>query len=219
MKIEAVAAKRSRAHTRYKLKNGLLVPGVSTIIGVLNKPALLVWANNLGLAGIKMATYVDVLAEIGTIAHAMVIAHIKNEKFNPTNIPADLIDKAENCFLSYLEWERRHKVEPIKCEVPLVSEAHKYGGTMDFYGKIDGELTVRDFKTGKGIYSEYWYQVAAYRQLIEEHGHEVKNVGILNIPRTEDEEFSDPPPRPSTKVEWLMFWHCLQIYYLKKVKE
>ncbi len=52
MKTEAVAAKRSKVHTRYKLKNGLLVPGVTTVTGVLDKPALIIWANRLGLQGI-----------------------------------------------------------------------------------------------------------------------------------------------------------------------
>src|SRR5688572_16134547 len=122
MKVEKSAAKRSRAHTRYKLKNGELVPGVTTVIGILAKPALYNWYNNLGLQGIVGSTYVDVLAVIGTIGHDMICCHNRGVKFEPGDHPKDLIDKAENCFLSYLSWEKQHKIEPILCEAPLVSE-------------------------------------------------------------------------------------------------
>jgi hypothetical protein len=215
MKVEKVAAKRSRVHTRYKLKNGLLVPGVTTVLGVMNKPALVPWANKLGLQGIEVGKYVDVLAEIGTIAHEMILCHVKNEKFNTDNIPPDLIDKAENSFLSYLEWEKGHKVEPIECEVPLVSEIHKYGGCLDFYGRIDGVLTLKDYKSGKAIWPEHLYQVAAYKELAIENDMPVEAVGILQIGRAEDEGFSEKVIG-DTKIEWQIFWHCLQLYRLRK---
>jgi len=51
--------KRSRAHITYKLADGVPVPGVTTILSVLNKPALVKWANNLGLQGIDSSKYVD----------------------------------------------------------------------------------------------------------------------------------------------------------------
>ena len=47
MKTEQVT-KRSRAHITYKLADGTAVPGVTTVLSVLNKPALVKWANNLG---------------------------------------------------------------------------------------------------------------------------------------------------------------------------
>ena len=43
---------KSKAHQRYKLADGTQVPGVTTITGQLNKPALIIWANRLGLQGI-----------------------------------------------------------------------------------------------------------------------------------------------------------------------
>jgi hypothetical protein len=217
MKLEAVASKRSRVHTRYYTKSGRLVPGVTTITGQLDKPGLINWANQLGLQGHDCNKYRDVLAEIGTIAHAMVLSHWKNESFKSDNIAGDLIDKAENSFLSYLQWEKGHKVEPILCEVALVSENLLYGGTMDFYGKIDGKLAVLDLKSGKGIYTEHWYQVGGYRGLLIENGHDVEQCRVLNIPRTENEEFSDPPPRINTAIEQAIFGHLLEIYHLRKL--
>ena len=108
--------KKKQDSPRYYNKEGKLLPGVTTILGVLNKPALVSWANNLGLAGINVREYVDTLALVGTIGHDMVMHHNKGTKFDGSIYPDELINKAENCFLSYLHWEKQHKVEPILCE-------------------------------------------------------------------------------------------------------
>lgn len=211
--LEAVAAKRSKVHQRYYNKVGTLLPGVTTVLGVLNKPALVPWANNLGLQGIKVGAYVDTLAMVGTVAHDMICAHVKNVKFDPTNIPGDIIDAAENCFLKYLEWERKHVVEPILCEAPLVSEEYQFGGQVDFYGKIDGLLTLKDYKTSKGIFPEHLYQVSAYKTLLIENDHDVEALGILQIGRSEDEGFGEKVIADDSR-EWAIFEHCLALYKL-----
>ena len=56
--------KASKAHTRYYLQDGTLVPGATTVTGLLNKPALVKWANNLGLQGIDSSKYVDKAARV-----------------------------------------------------------------------------------------------------------------------------------------------------------
>src|SRR5688572_6935449 len=109
MHIEGVAAKRSRTHTRYRSASGTILPGVTTILGVLAKPALYRWNNQMGLAGVDTARYVDTLALCGTIAHEMILCHLQNRKFETNGHPADLIDRAENSFLSYCEWAKHHK--------------------------------------------------------------------------------------------------------------
>jgi len=215
MAIEKVAAKRAKTHTRYYDKSGMLLPGVTTVLGVLNKPALVPWANGLGLKGINVREYVDVLATIGTIGHDMICCHNKRVPFDRKSHPDELIDKAENCFLSYLAWEKQHKVEPILCEAALVSEKYGYGGSVDMLALVDGVPTIVDYKTGKAIYPEHIYQVSAYRQLLEENGHEVSNVRILQIGREETEGFSERVVT-DTAVEWELFEHCLAIYRLKK---
>jgi hypothetical protein len=173
MVIEIVAAKRSKTHTRYFKKSGTLVPGVTTVIGVLAKPALYPWHNKMGLAGIDTSKYVDVLALIGTLGHDLICCHNQQREFKPDGTPLELIDKAENCLLSYFEWAKQHKIEPILCEQQLVSEDFSYGGTVDMYALVDGVRTLLDYKTGKGIWPEHVYQVAAYRQLLQENGYPV----------------------------------------------
>src|SRR5262245_216140 len=124
--IEEVAAKRAKPHTRYYSKDGFLLPGTTTILGVLNKPALIPWANQLGLRAAKVRAYVDTLALIGTLGHDLISSHNKKVVFEPNGHPPELIDKAENCLLSYLEWAKHHTIEPLLCEAPLVSEQYGY---------------------------------------------------------------------------------------------
>lgn len=217
MEIEKVAAKRSKTHTRYYDKAGELLPGVTTALGILSKGALVPWANKLGLAGIEVSKYVDALAEIGTIAHAMILAHHKNEPFQTKNYPADLIDKAENCLISYFEWEKGHSVEPVLCEQAFISERLKYGGTIDLVAKIDGVLTLADYKSSKALYDEHVFQVAAYHQLLLENEINITAVRVLRVGREETEGFTDRPISPhELKVGTEIFNHCLSIYRMKK---
>lgn len=215
MKVEKVAAKRSKTHTRYYDKAGKLLPGVTTILSVLNKPALVPWANGLGLQGINVREYVDVLATIGSIGHDMICCHNRGVAFDPGEHPKDLIDKAENCFLSYLAWEKQHEVEPILCEEKLISEIHGFGGTLDMFARVDGIRTIVDYKTGKAIYAEHVYQVAAYRKALEERGQRAEAVRILQIGRDETEGFSEKVVTDTAR-EWQVFEHCLAIYRLQK---
>ena len=59
------------------------------------------------------------------------------------------------------------------------------------------------------------YQLAAYRQLLIEHGHTVDNVRIVRIGRDESEGFEDRIFGNLDKA-WQVFWHLRQIYDLRK---
>jgi hypothetical protein len=203
---------KSKAHQRYKLSTGEIVPSVTTITGQLNKPALIVWANKLGLQGIDSSKFRDDKADIGTLAHEMILAHLSKREPETEDYSKNQIDAAENSFLSYLEWEKQHLVTPILTEFQAVSETHKYGGAFDFYGSIDDTLEVVDFKTGSGIYDEMWLQVAAYGQLIKEP---IRRYRILNIPRTEDESFKEEV-KTDLSLHFEGFLKLLDFYYINK---
>ena len=206
----------SKAHTVYKLADGKTrVPGTTTITGLLNKPYLVKWANNLGLEGIDSSTYTDEAAKTGTLAHAMVQAHLQNEQLDMNQFSKVQIDLAENALISFFEWKSRHEIEPIKCEVPFVSETLKYGGTIDCYCTLDGKPTLLDFKTGKAIYEEYFVQLAAYRNLLEEQGLPVERCQILRIGRDETEGFEERAVTDTRKY-FEIFRNLLNVYYLKK---
>jgi len=209
------ATKRTKAHRTYTLEDGTIVPGVTTILGILSKPALVPWANKLGLAGIDSSKYVDEKAAIGTLAHEMIADYLRGVETDTSEYSKVQIDQAENATLAFFEWEKNHHIEPVLVEEPMVSEAFRFGGTIDCLGTVNGELCLVDFKTSSGIFPEMMTQVAAYRQLLLEHGHSPIRAIMLRIGRTADEGFEERLINHLDK-RWELFWHCLAIYNLQK---
>jgi len=211
-------SRKALPHITYHNEAEKVIPGATTIPGQLDKPALAPAANRLGLAGINSTEHWKGLAWIGTCAHLMVSADMKGEKPDLKDFSEADIDAAENSYLSYLSWAKDHEIIPILIETPLVSEAWQYGGTVDFYGFIDGTLTVMDYKTGKGIYPEMIMQIIAYSVLLEEHGHKVEQGRILRIGRDEDEGYDDKIIiLADCKPHWEAFLLLKELYPIMKV--
>lgn len=204
---------KARAHIRYKV-DGKAVPGVTTVIGLRAKPALVKWANNLGLAGIDSSKFTDDKASIGTLAHAMILDHFTGKQTDVSDYTPNQVDAAENSLLSFYEWEKGKTIKPVLIEAPLTSTIG-YGGTIDLYAVIDGVRTLVDFKTGSGIYDEHYYQLAAYKNLILESGQPVDQARILNIPRSEDEKFKEEVYTDFT-IGWDWFSTMLKIYQIEQ---
>lgn len=205
----------SKAHTVYKLADGKRVPGATSITGLLNKPHLVKWANNLGLEGVDSSKYVDEAAAVGTLAHELVQAHLQKYEVDKRAFSPVQVELAENSLLSFYEWVKRHKIKPIVCEEPMVSEKRKYGGTVDCYCMLDDVPTLLDFKTGKQIYEEYFVQTSAYKELLLEHGYPVERVQILRIGRDETEGFEERAITDTSKY-FRIFENLLDIYYLRR---
>ena len=216
---------RHKAHIRYRLADGSLVPGVTTVLSVLAKPALVPWANRLGLDGIDVAKHVDELAQAGTLTHAMVLADLTDGELDTDGYTKHEIELAENAFLSYLEWKKGHVLEPFAVETPMVSETWEYGGTPDFFGLLDGKASGLDFKTSKDIYPEHLHQVAAYWMLIETSTLPLRETnrlpgpveagGVIQVGRTEDEGFGTKF-MAGPGLHWDIFRYALEIYRLQR---
>lgn len=207
---------RYAAHPKQVLADGTKAVSVTTALGILAKPALIPWANRLGLQGIDSSKYVDSKARIGTLAHALILADLRGIEPDPREFTAVEMDQAENAVLKWFCWRKLHVIEPILVETGMVSETFRYGGIIDCFGLVDGVPTLLDFKTGKAIYDEHAYQLSAYRQMLIELGHEVQVSRILQIGREESEAFSE---RSWTNLdrEFEIFRHALAIYNLKKI--
>lgn len=206
----------TKAHTRYCTSDGKTVPGTTTVTGLLNKPQLVIWANRLGLEGIDSTKYRDKTANIGTCAHLMVQNYLAGvEQPDYSLFSQDDISQAENALLSFWEWEKTHKIEPLMLEQPMVSELYRYGGTVDCVAKMDDKIWLIDFKTGKAIYDEMAIQLAAYRNLLDANGIHVDGCRILRIGRSDDEGFDDKIFDNLDK-NWEIFYHLLQVYHLKQ---
>ena len=164
------------------MKNGDIVPGCTTVVAQIAKPALIAWANRKGLDGIDSARYTDNLADVGVLAHQLICTDLRGRETDTRDYSEAQIAQAETSFRIFKQWAAGKEIEPIVIETPLVSEQYGYGGQLDLYAEIDGVKELIDFKTGSAIWPEFVIQVTAYRQLLTEAGHKVDRVRIQNIP-------------------------------------
>ena len=193
-------SRHSRQHQQYYNSKRVRLPGVTTLVGLIDKPFLAPAANRLGLQGIDSVKHWAELAIIGRCVHEMIFCNLANFKPDLNDYTARQIGQAKNAFSKFREWKKHHTIEPILLEEPLVSEKYQFGGTMDIYGKVDGRLELIDAKSGSGIWPDMWLQMAGYYLLLEENGFRVDRRRILNIARDKTEDFAEEvrigPPKP-----------------------
>ena len=171
----------------YKIDNKK-VPSVTTILGRFkNATGLLIWANQIGLKGQLYQDELKKAGDIGTALHDLAEIHVKEEYYE---LPQD--EKVRNCFNQFLEWWDNNNYKVTWTEKHFCSEKYLYGGTPDL---LVNENILVDFKTSKGIYSDYLVQGSAYAKLIEENeNRKIDKFIICRFPKdnsqTEIKEFS-----------------------------
>ena len=188
-KIETEFAQDGHTYTI----GGQLLPGVTSILGIMDKPALKQWAANR--AGEEIASQwkagtpysaeqiEKAIAEAkkawrktskeakdaGSEAHDWIEKYLKTRMSGNVGealrdykkgqeVVADL-PKGEQALKSvnaFLKWEFEVKPEWLLSEEVLGSVNNLFAGTIDAVARIDGKLTIIDFKTSKAIYEEYW---------------------------------------------------------------
>lgn len=169
-------------------KDGYAVPGVTTILKRLNKPALMPWAAKMTAEYVKANAadgmtakeikkladeakgayrkFTDDAAEIGTIVHAYAENRLKGLEAQEPEIEA-----AKNGVAAFNEWLSSNSVQCFSSERIIFSKERFYAGTADFFGRINGELVVADLKTSGAIYEDYILQLHAYMLAISEEEH------------------------------------------------
>ena len=208
-------ANKNAVHQRYYTKDGELVAGSTTILSVMAKPNLIRWAWNCGIKGEDYTKVRDSAGSVGTITHLMITEELQNRVPDLKDFTQNNIDSATLCLNSFHEWRKSHTLEVIHVEKPLISNIYRYGGTPDFLGYVNGELELMDFKTSNGIWNDYYYQLASYRQLEIENGYNVETARILRFSKGDNVEFEDRLIK-QFKYEFETFTHCLAIYQLLK---
>ena len=152
------------AHLPYYNSKAHEIPSVTHIISLLNKKGLMDWSNWLGFQRIKYRAFLDEKALLGTLVHNKIECDICNTHYSP-HIDYKLEREADVRFNYYLQWKRDCHVEPKYSELRLHNE--RYGGTIDFIGIVNGELTLGDFKTSKKPHFTHFMQLAAYLNLLQ----------------------------------------------------
>lgn len=97
-------------------------------------------------------------ADIGTVCHAWIEAHLQGRWIELAALP----EKGRNAVDEYLKWEKEHQLETVKTEQTFYNCKLNYAGTADWVGKLDGELSVGDWKTSTGIFFNYVVQGWGY---------------------------------------------------------
>lgn len=179
----------------YTHPNGGLVPSVTNVIGILDKPALPRWSAKMvaetayrmrhALPEMEESEAVDLLkaspwnkskraADRGTDIHGYLEARLNNWE------PEELSDEAEQYRAAADDWLGQD-IEVIATEQTMFHPG--YAGTCDLVARIDGVLTVADFKTGKAIYDEAALQLAAlFGCHHDQHGEPLAWTGTDGIP-------------------------------------
>ena len=187
----------------YRTKNGKRVKGVTTILGIMAKPALIYWGYSQGLENYTRVTEQvssilsddcgqdeklglvqntlqdfqvgglydkrDKAADAGTLAHALIEADLKGlEMPTGAGLSKEIREKADGCYLAFLEWKDTTKFKMVYSELPLVSEVHGFGGCLDIGGETRAPELI-DLKTSKDIYWNMWCQLAGYGILWNEN--------------------------------------------------
>lgn len=186
--------------------DGQRIPSVTTILSRFKESgALLYWAWNEGREGRDYRETRDKAADAGSAAHEMVECWKSKSQFDRTKYSEGAVTLAKNAFSAFLDWSNQTKLEISASEVSLISKAHRFGGTMDAV-LLQGNLSLADWKTAKGIYPDHILQLAAYGILWEENYPERPLVGGYHLCRFSKAESEDSPVSFSHH-----FWQDLDI--------
>ena len=106
-------------------------------------------------------------ADIGTLAHGWIEAHINGKEVSMETLPP----QAQAAVRGFLEWEASNKVRYLGTEQTFYHCAMDYAGTADCVAEVNGELSMIDWKTSRGVYANYVIQDWLYALADEsEHG-------------------------------------------------
>jgi hypothetical protein len=218
--------------------NGVEYPSVTTITGILDKPALLSWASNCAVDYIQenldaikdpidvhrgegvleearkaYAQKRDDAGSQGTKVHKAIELYIHGQDYS------EVLDNEESQtgFKAFLSWEEKNHVEWLETECAVYSQNVGYAGRFDAIAMVNGHRYLIDFKTSKGIYDEMKYQLCAYRQayneMLQEGQEKLENMAILHLDKLTGEPTFKPIEKDVERMTTL-FNFLTMSYYL-----
>lgn len=160
---------------------GARFPSVTTVLKVLNKPALLYWASSvvakrvieayqngenmdevLEYDELRMLPFAqkDDKASLGSLVHDVVEKAVAGREINFDYLTDDAKPYAE----SAITWVQENKPKYVFCERALFNTEYGYAGTCDAVVELGGRRLVLDYKTSQTTYEDHALQLAAYRR-------------------------------------------------------
>lgn len=125
-------------------------PSVTKLIELLDKPALVKWANKIGLEGIRIDDYRSKYKDSGSSKHEHVEQYLKYKI-----LPED--EGFKNQIIKFFSDKEVISIEEsFECE--------KYVGRFDIKLRWKGFVFICDFKSNSSVYFETKLQLAAYKK-------------------------------------------------------
>ena len=184
-------------------------PSVTTVLGVIDKPALVPWSTKVTLQAVEQellaqphpspppqewlggvlerarSRHKDVLHQaghFGTLAHQAI-----DDAICGVPCSVELDRPLRNVVEGFAQWRESAGLR-LTGDSMVFSERYGYAGAMDALGigRTDGSIAVVDFKTSNGIYDSHLLQVAAYAKAYEEmHNKRVSHGYVVRFDRNQ----------------------------------
>lgn len=210
----------NQGHTKYFNKSGNEVPSCTTIVGLLNKPELIGWANHMGFRKVNVTNFLNKKACFGTECHSIAEQYLTGLMYK---------DRPTNSTLSDWEYEELLKklqviqlffdqkgISVVNTEMKMQGE--RYGGTLDLLCRDnEGRFLLFDFKTSKSVYNSHWLQLAGYSMLLKEvHQIDVSKIGIILLSKLpQDKNFLNIVNYSDNEKNNKIFDKLVDIYWIQ----
>lgn len=135
--------------------------------------------------------------DIGTQIHSRVEWLMRTAIGAAAGPEPKVVDAALWASMAFEDWAKSVNLKPVLIEKTVYSKTHEYAGTMDLLARVNGVLTLIDFKSGKAIYSEAHLQNVAYQTAMQEMGYQPVAGLIVRLPKLESDpafEVAEVPP-------------------------
>lgn len=173
-------------HQDYIRPDGKIIPSVTTILKILNKPELVDWANYMGYRGVSTKKITEESAITGSITHFLIERKCR-KKIVPLYLSKQgrYPEQVLHCYSLFKKWKKKYLPEFLYNELRV--QTLELGGTIDCICKIEDDVILLDFKTSKDIYPSMYLQLAGYYLLLlQTKPHIAKRltkVAILALPK------------------------------------
>jgi len=176
----------------YDIENIGDFPSVTTIIGILPKPKIVLWAVMQTIKFLKeRGDLSKTSTSLGFVFHKQLLNSLAKEGTNIHKIIEDYVTKQKdndhNALTRYKEFEKQYD---FKCEhselVVWDKDEYKTAGTVDLVGKSSHIPILFDIKTSKAVRLSHKIQSCIYKELyckLNKIDSSTMKSGVLLIPR------------------------------------
>lgn len=203
--------------------------GVTTILSVISKPALIQWSANMAVDYIRDNVSVfykgDIEAREKLFAEAKVAHRKKKEKSGDwgtkvhravemwikKNKTTRLDAVGKQVLQHFKDWAFTNNVKFIESEKNVYSKELGIGGIVDLVIEINGRKFIGDIKTSSGIYQEAFYQMGAYHLCLEQMKEHKDIEGYIVINLKKDGTIAVKQTK-ELQINKDAFYHALKLY-------